>query len=132
MVCPKCGYALDSFEKECPRCAKAPPPEPKKPEPPRSEDRPGPVPMGFRAQEEKQAEDKLEGYWYAIVWCSLLVPLIGGWIIVVLSSVMYYVWKKDFPNKARAINRQGWLAFFLGNLLGLLLYFAFGQLLYFA
>ncbi|NCO40404.1 MAG: hypothetical protein COZ06_18185 [Armatimonadetes bacterium CG_4_10_14_3_um_filter_66_18] len=33
MLCPKCGYSLDSFEKDCPRCANAPPPEPKKPDP---------------------------------------------------------------------------------------------------
>src|SRR5207302_833529 len=47
--------------------------------------------------------DELEGYWKAIIWGSLLVPCIGGWVIVVLSSVMYYVWRKPLmsPRVAR-------------------------------
>ena len=31
MLCPKCGYAMDAFETDCPRCAVAPPPMPPKP-----------------------------------------------------------------------------------------------------
>ena len=39
-------------------------------------------------------EDKLEGYWLAIIWGSILIPCAGAWAIVIVSSVMYYVWKK--------------------------------------
>jgi hypothetical protein len=60
-------------------------------------------------------DDKLEGYWKAIIWGSLLIPCVGGWVIVVLSSVMYYVWIGSYPNKARSINMHGWLAWFTGQ-----------------
>lgn len=59
--------------------------------------------------------DRLEGFWYAIVWLSLLVPFVGTWIIVILSSVMYYVWRREYPTKAKTINLHGWLAFAVGN-----------------
>lgn len=65
--------------------------------------------------------DKLKPYWYVIIWCSLLVPFLGGLIIVVLSSVMYYMWRKEFPNKAKVINKQGFMAFFAGLALGLII-----------
>jgi len=65
--------------------------------------------------------DKLKPIWYVIIWCSLLVPFFGGLIIVVLSSVMHYVWRKDFPKKAKEINAQGFGAFFAGLALGLFL-----------
>jgi uncharacterized membrane protein YvbJ len=67
-------------------------------------------------------EDKLEGYWYAIVWCSLIIPYVGGLIIVILTSVLYYLWRKDFPKKAKAINRQGFLAFFVVPVLWLIFF----------
>lgn len=54
--------------------------------------------------DEGLQKDKLEPYWYAIIWCSLIIPFAGVWIIVILSSVMYYVWRREFPNKARTIN----------------------------
>lgn len=58
-----------------------------------------------------QRVDRLEGYWYAIIWLSLLIPVVGTWVIVILSSVMYYAWRRDYPVKAKAINLHGWLAF---------------------
>lgn len=67
------------------------------------------------AIKHEETEDKLEGYWLIIVWCSMLIPCLGAWIIVILSSVMYYVWKKDYPNKAKKINLHGWLAWLSGH-----------------
>jgi pimeloyl-ACP methyl ester carboxylesterase len=43
--------------------------------------------------------DKLEGYWKGIIRGSLLVPCLGGWVIVILSSVMYYAGLKQYPNR---------------------------------
>jgi hypothetical protein len=67
-------------------------------------------------------EDRLEGYWYAILWGSILVPVVGVWVIVVLSSVMYYAWRANYPGKARKINLHGWLAWLTGNGFYLLLW----------
>ena len=72
-------------------------------------------------------QDKLEGYWIAIIWCSLLLPCIGGWIIVILSSVMFYAWRKNYPKKAKSINRHGWAAWAVGQLIGGLLYYLSGM-----
>src|ERR1700682_5340480 len=73
-------------------------------------------------------EDHLEGYWKAIIWGSVLVPCVGGWVIVLLSSVMYYVWLKQYPHKAKSINRHGWMAWLVGQVLGVLLYLFLSQL----
>ena len=66
---------------------------------------------GPKGRDRHAGDDRLEGYWYAIIWLSLLVPLVGTWVIVAVSSVMYYVWRQSSPKKANAINLQGWLAF---------------------
>jgi hypothetical protein len=50
-----------------------------------------------------------------LIWGSLFIPCIGGWLIVVLSSVMYYVWLNEYPNKAKSINRHGWMAWLTGQ-----------------
>ncbi len=60
-------------------------------------------------------EPKLEPFWKWILYGSVLVPFIGGWVIVVLSSVMYYTWRPTHPGKAKSINRHGWLAFLVDN-----------------
>jgi phage FluMu protein Com len=77
---------------------------------------------------KRASEEPLEGYWKAIIWGSLLVPCLGGWVIVILSSVMYYVWLKDYPVKAKSINRHGWLAWLTGQALGVLVYALLGAL----
>lgn len=61
--------------------------------------------------------DELSGGWIALIWLSLIIPYIGGFIIIVISSILYYSWKKNYPNKAKAINRHAWLAFLLSFLL---------------
>jgi hypothetical protein len=103
--CPNCGQENDGTIRFCSSCGQAlAVAQPTVPAP------------SYAPAIAGKPEDKLEGYWYVIIWCSLVVPFIGGSIIVVLSSVMYYVWRKDHPRKAKAINLQGWLAFFAGIL----------------
>jgi len=76
------------------------------------------LPQARRLQRKRlRPRDKLEGLWIAIIWASLALPLLGSWIIVLLSSIMYYVWRKDYPKKARSINRHGWMAWLLGQLI---------------
>ena len=83
-----------------------------------------PVAQAQAAYPALAQRDQLEGYWYAIIWGALLLPCAGPWLIVILSSVMYYSWRRSFPNKARAINLHGWLAFFIGNVLWIILWAA--------
>jgi len=63
----------------------------------------------------------MEWYWYLIIWGSLLVPCIGGWTIILVSSIMYYAWRGEYPNKAKSINLHGWLAWAAGQALAILL-----------
>jgi len=56
-------------------------------------------------------DDKLEPHWYWIIWGSFFIPYLGPWVIILTTSIAYYIWKNEYPNKARAINRQGFLAF---------------------
>ena len=58
--------------------------------------------------------DKMEPYWYLIIWSTLLVPFVGSLFVILLSSRMYYDWRKEFPKKAKVINKHGFLAFFAG------------------
>ena len=60
--------------------------------------------------------DELSGGWIAIIWLSLIIPYIGGFIIIVLSSILYYSWKKNYPKKASSINKHAWLVFLLSIL----------------
>jgi hypothetical protein len=63
-----------------------------------------------------------------VIWGSVFVPFLGNWLIVILSSVVYYAWKNECPNKANKINRHGWLAFLAGHALWLALIFGLGAL----
>lgn len=98
--CPMCGEEILAVAAKCKHCGEF------------IDGRPRPARSGGPA-----GEDKLAGAWLAVIWLSVLVPYVGSWVIVVLSSIMYYSWKEEYPNKAKAINLHGWLAFIAGNLL---------------
>jgi hypothetical protein len=81
--------------------------------------------MGKRSQaaeadDEQEAgpdtEDVLPGGWKIGLYGAALIPY-GSWFVVIGSSVLYYAWRKESPNKAKAINRHGWLAWLFGSLL---------------
>ncbi len=65
--------------------------------------------------------DELETHWVVLIWASLLVPGLGAWTIILVSSIMYYIWRKPLPNKAKKINRHGWAAWFVGNATGVII-----------
>lgn len=72
-------------------------------------------------------DDVLSSAWHTGVWALLLVPIVGSWIVVILTSILYYVWRKDYPNRARTINRSGWMAWFLGNVVWCLAFSVIGS-----
>ena len=58
--------------------------------------------------------DKLPAGWIVLIWLLMLVPYVGSLVVIVVSSILYYAWKKDSPNKAKTINKHGWAAFLVG------------------
>jgi hypothetical protein len=83
--------------------------------------------MGRRAKAEPVAEyeeeqgteaanDVLSGGWKVGLYGASLIPF-GSWFVVFGSSILYYAWRKEFPNKAAQINKHGWLAWLLGLVL---------------
>ena len=48
--------------------------------------------------------------WLALVYGSLLVPLVGPLLLVLGSSFAYYRLRRTSPNRARWLNRHAWIA----------------------
>lgn len=121
--CPFCGETILTTAKKCRHCGEFidPDDEGEASDPAVARGR---RTRGRRHRWRQAPDDKLEGHWYALVWCSLLIPCVGSWIIVILTSVLYYAWRRDHPEKANTINLHGWLAFLVGHLIGLFLYLA--------
>ena len=65
-----------------------------------------------------QPPDVLSGGYIVLIWLSVVIPF-GSWILIIVSSVLYYSWKKKFPNKAKSINRHAWIVFILSNIIWL-------------
>jgi len=105
MYCWKCGTENDDNAFMCVQCGQI---------------------LRKMPQAQQEGQDELGGAWVAVIWLSLLIPFLGQWVIVILSSAMYYHWKKTYPQKAKSINRHGWLAFFAGHIVWLLILFQFG------
>ena len=54
--------------------------------------------------------DTLSGGWIALAYL-VTIPLGCSLIGALLASIPYYMWRRDYPNKARAYNRHVWIAF---------------------
>lgn len=61
--------------------------------------------------------EPLEKKWKVIIWCSLLLPCLGAYIIIFVSSFYYYYWLRDYPVKAKSINFHGWMAWLTAHVL---------------
>ncbi len=64
--------------------------------------------------DEADPEDVLSRGWKVGLYGAALVPYIGSWFVVLGSSILFYVWRKEHPNKANSVNRHGWLAWLMG------------------
>ncbi|MDF3069569.1 MAG: hypothetical protein K0R38_5170 [Polyangiaceae bacterium] len=60
-----------------------------------------------------RVDDNLSEGWKIALYAAALIPW-GSWFVVLGSSVLYYAWRKETPNKAAQINKHGWLAWLLG------------------
>jgi hypothetical protein len=85
---------------------------------------PGYPATGYGAPPFPNPQDRLGGWWLAIIYGSIVLGGCGAWIIVVVSSILYYVWRGQYPNKAKAINRHGWIAWLVSTALWAGLYIA--------
>jgi hypothetical protein len=77
------------------------------------------------AQRHESDEDRLSKDWKRAIYGLMFVPL-GSWFIVIVTSYMYYYWRRKFPRRAAEVNRHGWIAWFLQGVLYLVLGFAIG------
>jgi hypothetical protein len=48
--------------------------------------------------------------WLWIVYGLLFVPYVGPVVLVVGSSVLYYSWRKRWPEAAARLNVHAWIA----------------------
>lgn len=83
LSCPDCGHQVSPSARSCPGCGR------------------------LMAADEKPSAVLLVVLWLA----GLLIPFVGMWLVVLLTSILYYAWKRDYPNKAKTINRHGWMIF---------------------
>jgi hypothetical protein len=62
----------------------------------------------------------------AAIYGSLLVPLVGPALLIVCSSIAYYLTRPTRPGFARWINRHAWIAIGL-NVLGNLVFLVWAR-----
>ncbi len=74
------------------------------------------APIGGAIALAPSQADVLSDGWKIALYAAALIPY-GSWFVVIGSSVLYYAWRKEFPNKAAQINKHGWLAWLLGLVL---------------
>ncbi len=83
--CPCCGNSISNRASSCPKCGN----------PVQSNDKPSIV---------------LIVLLYLIGFC---IPLVGMWIVILITSILYYAWKSNSPVKAKIINKHGWIIFLI-------------------
>ena len=65
--------------------------------------------MENEVQNGRNPADTTPVGWIVFLWfCGFCVPCGGTWIVILLSSLLYYAWKDVAPNRAKSINRNGW------------------------
>lgn len=108
--CRNCGTKLSANAYSCPQCGE-------------------PTSLAFQQQKTVCDDDYLGGGWIAGIWlCALFIPF--GWVIVIiLSSILYWSWRRDFPRKASAINLHGWCSIIVSIILSFWLGLTFLSLL---
>jgi hypothetical protein len=108
LVCPKCGEEMEVSDRmrgrrvECVECG-------------------GPVrvPDRIRRRRRREADDTgMSSGEYLLYTCMfLIIPAVN----VIVSSVLYYVWKRDHPRKANQINGLGFIIFGVHILIAILI-----------
>lgn len=91
-LCPDCGRLVSKSARNCPGCG-------------------CPI-LGM---------DKLSGGLVFMLWTvGLLLPPLTSVVVVVITSILHGQWKREFPAKAAAIRKQGWIIFIVGIALTIL------------
>ena len=72
----------------------------------------------------RSSQDTLSASWKLVVWLSLVV---GPVLPIVISLLMFYVWRGRFPQKAVEIRRYGFKMWILGCFLWAVLYSLFSR-----
>lgn len=76
--------------------------------------------MGNGFQNNQNPADTTPMGWIIFLWvCGFCVPCIGIWIVIIVSSILYYAWRDVTPNRAKTINANGWMIFVISFILQL-------------
>lgn len=110
MFCSKCGSEIQPEASFCSQCGS------------KSAQVPEKIPESPTVVTVRE-EDRPSGGMIALIWIFACFPLIGGTIVLIVSSVLYFTWKTDFPKKAKSINRHGWMAYGFSTACFLFYYF---------
>ena len=109
MNCSYCANPLPPNANNCPKCGAAVnqqmPPNGQYQMPPN-----GQMPLNGQYQMPPQYANPDQLGAGGIVLAYVLV-LLFGIIGIIVTSVLYYSWKKNFPKKASQMNMHSWIAF---------------------
>jgi hypothetical protein len=64
-------------------------------------------------QHGRHRDDGLDRRWLAAVYGLPLFPF-GPAVVVLGTSILYYVWRKRYPRRASELNRHAWIAIAIG------------------
>lgn len=102
MKCPYCESWIADGSETCPVCrASLPSPDGPSETTPFSRDRES----GYRSDDSLPTTAKI------LVWAGMFFATI---LTAVIVAVLYFSWRKEYPNKASQLNMHCWLAFFVG------------------
>jgi hypothetical protein len=62
---------------------------------------------------DRPDDDRLDRRWLIGVYVSPLVPF-GPALLILGTSVLYYIWRARYPRRAAALNLHAWIAFAMG------------------
>ncbi len=99
MKCPYCESRIADGSEVCPVCRASLPSSVEA------------SPFSAGREEVHRSDDELSLGAKLMVWLGLVFSPILGAVVV---AILYYSWKKDYPNKASQLNLHCWLAFFAG------------------
>ena len=102
MKCPYCQSWIADGSETCPVCrASLPSPDGPSETTPFSRDR----------ESDYRSDDSLPTTAKILVWAGMFFATI---LTAVIVAVLYFSWRKEYPNKASQLNMHCWLAFFVG------------------